>query len=110
MTGDIEELFSPTEQAVVDPQPADLDDAALRDWFADVNRDWRDKADDEGPHRLLNAVAKQLAGADWSALLPSISPDFAVVAVSLERDGSLERNLRASVSSAVLERLRASAL
>jgi hypothetical protein len=91
---------------VLDATPAELmDDATLRELFAILEHQWQEKDDMDGLPRLLLAVAKRMATADWPSLLPSVSQDF-VVALPLDRDERLiEQSLRNSVPANMRKRL-----
>lgn len=106
-TGAIEDLLDPTQQPILDTAPAELvDNRDLRDLMARAEQHWNEKDDQEGPRKLLVAIAKRLADKDWPSILPATAPDFVVVAVPLEREPDvLERNLRASVPAALRKRL-----
>jgi hypothetical protein len=106
-TGAIEDLLDPSQQPILDTAPTELvNDPELRDLMARAEQHWNEKDDQEGPRKLLVAVAKRLAEKDWPRVLPATAPDFAVVAVPLEREPDvLERNLRASVPAALRKRL-----
>jgi hypothetical protein len=103
----VEDLLNLGELAVLDPTPAALmDDVKLRELFAVLEHQWQETDDTDGLPLLLLAVAKSMAAADWDDLLPEVSPDLIVIAVSLDRDEELvERSLRNSVPAPVRKRL-----
>jgi hypothetical protein len=106
-TGEVQDLLDVTGFAVLDPTPAELmDDATSRELFAILEHQWEEKDDEDGLPRLLLAVAKRMAAADWTDLLPDTGADFIVVAVPLDRDEErVERSLRNSVPAPVRKRL-----
>ena len=57
---------------------------------------------------LLNEVAAELAGLDWSKKIKT-TPDFVVYAVDFEL-GDLSKNLKKSVAPALLKKLKAANL
>jgi hypothetical protein len=103
---DLVDFFALGAQAVVDSQPSELvdGDPRLEDLFAILNQHWR-QANHDAPGRFLDAVARRLAGLDWAALLPQVSPTFAVVAVPLEDEGEWDVHIDASVPAGIREHL-----
>ena len=101
-------IWNPAEFKHYEKEHTQFDDEDFHqrcEWYNDLMAE----KDSEAPAiKILNEVAAELAGMDWSQHLKT-TPDFVVYAVDFEL-GDLNKNLKKSVAPALLSKLKAAKL